>query len=65
MTRRYPNVADTAMVLDAMQGMRTRNQLIASTGLRPEIVDRALRLLKLTERAEPVGHRPTQWRRLP
>lgn len=65
MTRRYPNVADTAMVLDAMHGMRTRNQLVASTGLRPEIVDRALRLLKLTERAEPVGHRPTQWRRLP
>lgn len=65
MTRRFPNVADTAMVLDAIRGMRTRNQLIASTGPRPEIVDRALRLLKLTERAEPVGHRPTQWRRLP
>lgn len=63
--RQYPNQADLDRILGAMGGMKTRNDIIGITHLPPLIVDRGLRVLKLTGRAEPVQDRPTRWRRLP
>lgn len=62
--RRYPNSEDVKRILRTIRTMRSKDELRRMTGLSPELIDGALRVLMATNRAEPVYvvGRPIMWR---